>query len=132
VDLLVARGVLRRQAEGVPAHRVQHVEAERPLVTRHHIAQRVVAHMAHVDAPRRVREHLKNIVFRARIVVDHAEQAFALPIGLPMRLDLARIISLGHAVLGLDDSKSRTINASSAPTRQHGSVAPPRLLGPSG
>ena len=55
MDLLVHRRVLGRQAEGVPAHRVQHVEAARPLVARDHVAHRVVAHVAHVDAPRRDR-----------------------------------------------------------------------------
>jgi hypothetical protein len=69
MDLVLLGGVLGRQAEGVPAHRVQHVEALGALVARDHVAHRIVADMAHMDAPRRIGEHLEHVVFRARIVV---------------------------------------------------------------
>ena len=62
-------GVLGRHAEGVPAHRMQHVEALGALVPRDHVAHGVVAHVAHMDAPRRIGEHLQDVVFRPRIVV---------------------------------------------------------------
>ena len=51
MDPVLDRRVLGRHAEGVPAHRVEHVEAARPLVARHHVAERIVAHVPHVDAP---------------------------------------------------------------------------------
>ena len=69
MDSALYRSVLRRQAEGVPAHGVQHVVAARAHIARDHVAHGVVAHVAHMDAPRWVGEHLKNIVFRARVVL---------------------------------------------------------------
>ena len=68
MDAALARGVLGGQAEGVPAHGMQHREPARALVPRHHVAERVVAHMAHVDLPARVREHFQHVVFRAAVV----------------------------------------------------------------
>ena len=79
MDLALHGGVLGRHAEGVPAHRMQHVEAHGALVARHHVAHRVVAHVPHVDAPRRIGEHLQHVVFRARVVVAGGEDARARP-----------------------------------------------------
>ncbi len=79
IDLVVARGVLRRQAEGVPAHRMQHVAAVGAPEARHHVAHRVVAHVAHMDAPRRIGEHLEHVVFRARVVVARSRRAWPRP-----------------------------------------------------
>ena len=53
---LLARGVLGGQPEGVPAHRMQHVETLRALEAGDHVAHRVVAHVPHVDAARGIRE----------------------------------------------------------------------------
>ncbi len=39
----------------------------RPLVARHHVAQRVVAHMPHVDLAAGVGEHLQHVVFRPAV-----------------------------------------------------------------
>ena len=66
MDALLDGRVLGRQAEGVPAHGVQHIEAAGALVAGDHVAHGVVAHMAHVDAPRRIGEHLQHVVFRPR------------------------------------------------------------------
>ncbi len=63
VDAFVARGVFGRQAEGVPAHGMQHIEALRAAEAGDDVAHRVVARMAHVDAPRRIGEHLQHIAF---------------------------------------------------------------------
>ena len=68
-DLALHRGVLGRQPERVPAHRVQHVVAARAHEAGEHVAHGVVAHVPHVDAPRRIGEHLQHVVFRARVVV---------------------------------------------------------------
>ena len=69
VDLVLHRRIFSRHAEGVPAHRMQHVVAAGALVAGHDVAHRIVAHMAHMDAAGRIGEHLKHIVFLARIVV---------------------------------------------------------------
>src|SRR5262249_47269444 len=86
-------GVLGRQAERVPAHRVEHVEAKRPPMAGDDVAQRVVADMPHVDAPRRVGEHLEDIVFRAGRIDGSGEAAGFAPGLLPLRLGLAEIIA---------------------------------------
>ena len=72
-------GTLGRQAERVPAHRVEHVEALRALEPGHHVAKRIVAHMAHMDAPRRIGEHLEHVVFGPRAVDLGAEDLALLP-----------------------------------------------------
>ena len=77
MDALGHRGVLGRQAERVPAHRMQHVEALRALVARDHVAERVVAHVAHVDAARRIGEHLEHVVFGPGRIVRRREGAAA-------------------------------------------------------
>ena len=51
------RRVLGRQTERVPAHRLQHVAALHAHEARQHVADGVVAHVPHVQAPARVREH---------------------------------------------------------------------------
>ena len=87
------RRVLGRHAEGVPAHRVQHVEAARALVARHDVAHRVVADVAHVDAPGRVREHLEHVVFGPRIVVARGEDGRVGPCLLPFLLGFADVVA---------------------------------------
>ena len=95
MDAAFARRIFRRQAEGVPAHRVHDQVPARALVARHHIAQRVVPHMAHMDLPRRVGEHLKNIVFTSagRRHIRHGEAGAAVPFGLPARLCGGEIVA---------------------------------------
>ena len=60
---LVARRILGRQAEGIPAHGMQHIVALGAAEAGDDIAHGVVAHMAHMDAPRRIGEHLQHIAF---------------------------------------------------------------------
>ena len=55
--VVLDRRVLRRQAEGVPAHRLQHILAQHALVAADHIADGVVAHVAHVQPAAGVGEH---------------------------------------------------------------------------
>ena len=69
------RGVLRRQAERVPAERMQHVEAAHPLRARHHVADDVVADVADVRVARRVGEHLQAVELRPRRVGLDLERA---------------------------------------------------------
>ncbi len=87
--------VLRRQAEGIPAHGMQHVVALRPLVAGHHVAHGVVAHMAHMDAPGGIGEHLKNVIFRPLVVLAGLEDALRLPGLLPVLLPFRRVVAVG-------------------------------------
>jgi len=58
-------GVFRRQAERVPAERVQHVEPAHPFHARADVANDVIAHVADMRVPGRVREHFQAVEFRA-------------------------------------------------------------------
>ena len=49
--------VLGRQAEGIPAHRMEHPVAAHAGGAGDHIGDHVVAHMAHVEVPRWIGEH---------------------------------------------------------------------------
>ena len=82
------RGVLGRHAEGVEAHRVQDVVPGRALVAGHDVTHRVVAHMADMDAPRRIGEHLEDVVLRLAVLPLRAEGQGLVPGLLPFRLDL--------------------------------------------
>ena len=83
---LLDRRVLGRQPERVPAHRMEDVEALGPLQPGDDVAHRVVADMAHVDAPRGIGEHLEHVVFRPRPVDRRLEAAALLPDLLPLGL----------------------------------------------
>ena len=96
LDAVLDGGILSRHAEGVKAHRVQDVEALHRLVARHDIADGVVAHMAHVQIARRIREHLKCVILRAVGVGFRLVDLFRFPFLLPFRLDVLRRISF-HA-----------------------------------
>ena len=66
MDVAGDRGVLGRQAERIPAHRVQHAVALRAAIARDEVAHRVVAHVPDMQFAGRVRKHLEDVVFRAR------------------------------------------------------------------
>ena len=50
VNLVLDRRILRRHAERIPAHRMQHVVAAHFLEPRHDVADRIVADMSHVQS----------------------------------------------------------------------------------
>ena len=91
---------------------MQHVEAARQLVAGDHVAHRVVAHVPHVDAPRRIGEHLQHVVLRPRRVAHGAEEAGRVP-GAPAtsaRSRRRRSATCGHLLLtagsaGLGDAQ---------------------------
>ena len=94
MDAALDRRVLRRQAERVPAHRVQDVMAFGAHGAGNHVAHRIVPDVPHMDAPRRVGEHLEHVIFRARIVLVRVKQAALLPGLLPARLGFRRIVTV--------------------------------------
>ena len=112
MDAALERRVLRRKAEGIPAHGMEHVEPPRPLVARDDVAHRVVAHVAHVDAARGIREHLQDVVSRASISALRPEQPRILPGGLPLGLDRLRVVTLTHRPRSLPYSGRRRRAAS--------------------
>jgi hypothetical protein len=96
-----AHGVLLcGQAERVPAHRVQHVEAAHSLVASDDVRRRIAFGMADMEPiAGRVREHVEHVVFRLRRVDlrGRAKRGLTVPIGLPLRFDLLERIR-SHAV----------------------------------
>ena len=74
---------------------MKNVEAARAPIARHHVAHGVVAHMAHMDAPRRIGEHLEHVIFRARIVVLGLEDLRVRPGFPPFGLGFAHVVSFG-------------------------------------
>src|SRR6266852_87251 len=94
------RRVLGGQPEGVPAHRVQHVEAPHPLVAGQQIADRVDPHVAHVNAAGRVRKHLEAVVLGPAGLLGHLELLAVRPGFLPPGLDLREGVAVLTVVEG--------------------------------
>lgn len=78
--LVLDRGVLGRQAKGIPAHWLHDVLAQHALVAANHITNGVITHMAHVQAATRVREHGQAVELLAALVLDGAKRVVLLPI----------------------------------------------------
>ena len=86
------RGVLSRQAERVPAERMQHLEALHALHACEDVAHDVVASVADGEVARRVRVHDQVVVLRLRRAVRRLHHPAFGPDLLPLRLDLLRDI----------------------------------------
>ena len=86
------RRVLSRHAKGIPAERVQHVEAAHPLGARHHVADDVVADVAHVRVPGWVREHLQAVELRLIRIFCRLECARVVPVLLPLPVQILRAV----------------------------------------
>ena len=74
VAVMLDGGVLGWQTESIPPHGVKHIEAAHLRVTGDHVADRVVAHMPHVDIARRIREHLEHVLLGLRFVFSNGIQ----------------------------------------------------------
>ena len=94
-DLVFPGRVFRRQPKSVPAHGVQHIETPGALVAGDHIAQGVIAHVPHMNAPRGIGKHLKHVVFRFVCVFADGEASPVFPDRLPFRFRLLEIVP-GH------------------------------------
>jgi hypothetical protein len=89
-------GVLRWQAEGIPAHGLEDVLAAHALIAGDDVADGVVAHMAHVQLPRGIGEHGQAIELLAAGVFHRLEGMGRFPVSLGRRLDGARIVIVWH------------------------------------
>ena len=63
MPVVLDRGIFGGQAERVPAHRVQHVEAAHPLIAGESVADGVVAEMADVQGAAGIGQHFQHVVF---------------------------------------------------------------------
>ena len=95
MDVLFDGRVFSRHAEGVPAHGVKNIEPAHPPETGHDVSDAVITNVPDVYSARRVREHLKNIVFWT-VVFRDLEYLAVLPLILPLGLDLIRMIAVFH------------------------------------
>ena len=85
-------GIFGGQSEGIPADRMQHVESAHAPVARHRVADRVVAHVAHVQRARGIRQHFEQVIFRALRVAVRMERALLFPNFLPLRFNRLWIV----------------------------------------
>ncbi len=90
-------GVLGRQAERVPTHRMENVVALRPLEPADHVAQRVVAHVTHVNPARRIGKHLEHVVLGPLCIGRGSEDPPIIPASLPLGLDLLVRVTVHRA-----------------------------------
>ena len=74
VAVVLDSGVLGRQTESIPPHGVKHIEAAHLRVTGDHVADRIVAHVPHVDVARRIGEHLEHVLLGLRFVFSNGIQ----------------------------------------------------------
>ena len=84
VDAAFDRSVLRRKPKSVPSHRMEHVVTSHPFKAGEHVADRIHAHVAHVDAPRRIRKHFKDVVLGLADILRDPEGFILLPDSLPL------------------------------------------------
>ena len=90
--------VLCRHSESVEAHRMNNVIPRHPLVTRHHVADRIIADMSHVKITRRVREHFQNIILFLPGLHFRPVKIFFRPFFLPLFFDSVRRVFI-HPIL---------------------------------
>src|SRR4029077_12617534 len=96
--------------EGVPAHRVQHAVTSHPLVAANHVAGDVVVQMADRETVARgIGEHLEHVELWPIAVLAREVEVGAVPFGLPVGLDFARLVAFVHRLF---DSPFREITSS--------------------
>jgi len=90
--------LLGRQAERVPAHRAQHVEAAHAPGARHDVCGGVPLGMTDVQTDAgRVREHVEDVALGPAAMARGAERPVLVPVALPAGLDLEMVV--GHVLL---------------------------------
>ncbi len=92
-------GVLCRQAEGVPPHRVQHILAQHALVAGDDIGDGVVAHMAHVQLAAGVGEHREAVEFLPSCILLHGKALLLLPVLLGGLFKNLRLVMRVHVLV---------------------------------
>src|SRR5579872_5761976 len=86
---------------------MQHIEAAGALIASDDVAHRVIADMAHMNAPRRIGEHFEDIIVGTRVVVPGRERPALSPDLLPPLLRLAGVITLNRHVRSLKSVEIR-------------------------
>ncbi len=74
---------------------MKHVITVHPRIARESIANRVIAHVPHMQRARRIRQHLEYVVFLfGRIGLSCVKRGVLLPALEPLALDALRIVTL--------------------------------------
>ncbi|MBG9885488.1 hypothetical protein ABE10_02570, partial [Bacillus toyonensis] len=82
------RGVLGRQAEGVPSHRVEHVVPTVSPEARDDVGVEIVLRMPHVQITRRIGEHRQHVLAGTGVLGSPGLEGRVLrPVPLPLRLE---------------------------------------------
>src|SRR5882762_1282657 len=97
MSVVLDGGVFCGQAESVPTHRVQDVEAAHALYASHHVADSVIAHVAHVHGAGGVGQHLEGVIFWFCGIYLSLEDARLGPAVLPFGFDFLWVV-FGHAI----------------------------------
>ena len=85
--------VFGRKSEGIPPDGVQNLISAKPPVPCEDVSERVDLGVTHVKVTRRVREHVQDVLVRARIIcVGNIEGSFGFPHGRPLCFDPAEIV----------------------------------------
>jgi hypothetical protein len=93
--------VFRRQPEGVPADRVQHVITLLAQEPCHHVAHGKSLGVAHVQVAGGVREHVQHVPPFPASVIDRREHPELLPDGGPFGLNGGEAVNRFVLLLGL-------------------------------
>ena len=95
-DLVFHRRIFRRQAEGVPAHGLQHVLALHALIAADHVADGVVAHVAHVQAAAGIGEHGQAVEFLLLRIFHRLEGLLFFPVCLGLLFNIVGLVTGFH------------------------------------
>src|SRR6266852_1078773 len=96
--LVLDGSVFGGQAEGIPAHGMEHVEAAHAFYARHHVADGVIAHVAHVERAGGIRQHLQRVILELGGICFCLDDARFGPALLPLGFDLLWVV-FSHAEL---------------------------------
>src|SRR5882757_3230085 len=97
MSVVLDGGVFCGQAESVPAHGMEHVEAAHALYAGHHVADSVIAHVAHVHGAGGIGQHLECVIFWFCGIYFGLEDARFGPALLPFGFDFLWVV-FGHAI----------------------------------
>ncbi len=99
--VVLKRRILGRQAKGVPTHGMEHVVAAHPHIAGQGIADGVIADMADMELPARIRQHLEAVklrpgfALRGERIVGTVQGRIGVPARLPARFELGGVIAQG-------------------------------------
>ncbi len=90
MDAVFNRGIFRRQAKGIPAHRRKHIEPFHQHEAGNHVADNIVSAVAYMQGCRRIGKHHQAVVLRLERGLIHLKQALLLPESLPFGLNFLK------------------------------------------